>query len=244
MEGYGSSSYGDAFADVYDDWYRDLPGTLDCVERLGALHPGEPLLELGAGTGRLAIPLAESGRQVVAVDSSAAMLERLREKGPGPSLTTVCADMARLPMLETTFGVVLIAFNTFFNLADADEQRRCLEGVRRLVRPDGALAVETIVFPDTDKPVKGVDASVIELDRVVITASRLDPRDRSVVGQHVELTDGGVRLRPWVLHFLLPDELDAMATDAGFVLDERFEDWTGRPFTEDSTHQVVFYRPA
>ena len=71
MEGYGTSSYGDGFADVYDDWYQGVTDTDACVAALAALAPaGARVLELGTGTGRLAIPLAARGFSVVGLDSS------------------------------------------------------------------------------------------------------------------------------------------------------------------------------
>src|SRR5918911_1450090 len=69
------SAYGDAFADVYDDWYAgisDLEGTVDTVRRLAG---GGPVLEIGVGTGRLAVPLVEAGVEVHGVDASEAMVE-------------------------------------------------------------------------------------------------------------------------------------------------------------------------
>lgn len=242
MEGYRPSSYGDAFADVYDDWYRDLPGTQSCAAAIGELAAGGPVLELGTGTGRLALAIAARGVTVVGLDASAAMLARLRAKPGADRLAVVEADMAALPFAAGAFGVVLVAFNTLFNLPDERAQRRCLADARRVVRDGGLLVVETIVFPETTEVAQGVDARLIEADRVVLTASRLDPTDRSVIGQHIEITEAGVRLRPWRLHYLLPDELDELARDTGWSLAGRRASWAGEPFTERSEHQVVVYR--
>jgi ubiquinone/menaquinone biosynthesis C-methylase UbiE len=242
MEGYRPSSYGDAFADVYDDWYRDLPDTQSCATTIEELAAGGPVLELGTGTGRLALAIAARGVTVVGLDSSAAMLARLRAKPGADRVAAVEADMAALPFTARTFGVVLVAFNTLFNLPDERSQRRCLADARRVVRDGGLLVVETIVFPETTEVAQGVDARLIEEERVVLTASRLDPTDRSVVGQHIEITEAGVRLRPWRLHYLLPDELDELARDTGWSLAGRSASWAGEPFTERSEHQVVVYR--
>jgi SAM-dependent methyltransferase len=243
MEAFGPSSYGDAFADVYDSWYRDLPGTERCVEHLARAASGRPLLELGVGTGRLALPLARRGVEIVGLDSSKAMLDRLGAKLEGESIRLVCADMAAPPLRPAPFGIVVVAFNTLFNLGSREAQQRCLHAARTLLGDDGRLIVETVVFPDGDLPVKGVDASIVEVDRVVLTASRLDPSRREVVGQHIEITEAGTRLRPWLLHYLLPGELDAVARASGFQLESRAEGWDGEPFSDESRHQVAVYRP-
>lgn len=150
--------------------------------------------------------------------------------------------MSHLPFAARSFAVVLVAFNTLFNLPDARAQRRCLADARRVVHDGGLLIVETIVFPDSMEVAQGVDARIIEEERVVLTASRLDPTARSVVGQHIEITESGIRLRPWRLHYLLPSELDELAGETGWVLSGRDEAWDGEPFTEHSEHQVVIYR--
>jgi SAM-dependent methyltransferase len=244
MEPRQASAYGDSFADVYDDWYGDLPLTDECADRVAALAAGRHVLELGVGTGRLALALKSRGVTPVGLDASQAMLERLRDKPAGQEVRSVVADMATPPFAPESFGLVLVAFNTFFNLPDELAQRRCLTNVRRLVQPGGLLIIETIVFPDTDHAVRGVDAPIIDHDRVVLTASRLDPASRSVNGQHVEITEQGIRLRPWHLHYLLPAELDALAAEAGWQLEGRSEGWTDQPFTESSEHQVVTFRRA
>ena len=126
MEHYGPETYGEHYADVYDDWYGEggrvaitEVGTPDEVAAgIVALADGGPVLELGVGTGRLALPLADRGLAVTGLDASPAMLERLRAKPGADRLTLVECDMAApLPeMADGSFAVVLVGFNTFFNL--------------------------------------------------------------------------------------------------------------------------------
>ncbi|HEX5365938.1 MAG TPA: class I SAM-dependent methyltransferase [Acidimicrobiales bacterium] len=253
MEGYGPGTYGDRFADVYDDWYEGASDVAATVARVAALAgPGGRVLELGAGSGRLAVPLAARGLDVWALDASPAMLDRLRARPGGDQVTTVVGDMAALE--DTTpaagpapFDVVLCAFNTLFNLPDADAQGRCLAGVRRLLAPDGRLLLEAFVPPPDDggtAALGAVEPRHIGLDEVVLTVSRLDPVTRTIVGQHVQITEAGVRLRPWVLHLARPDELDALATRAGLALVERHGGWRGEPFSPSSEVHVSTYARA
>ena len=80
-------------------------------------------------------------------------------------------------------------------------------------------------------------------DAVVLTATDHDPSLQLVTGQHVELRDGSVRLRPWRVRYLSPDQLDAMAGAVGLALSERWADWRGTPFDDDSDSHVSVYRP-
>jgi SAM-dependent methyltransferase len=252
VEGYRASTYGDRFADVYDDWYQDVSDVDATVARIAALagRPPGPVLELGAGSGRLAVPLAGRGLDVWAVDASAAMVERLRGKPGGDRVRTVVGDMAALDLpagAPAGFAVVLCAFNTLFNLTDAAAQRRCLARVAEVLAPGGRLVVEAFVPPpggEGDAAVGAVEPRHIGLDEVVLTVSRLDPATRTVTGQHVQITEAGIRLRPWVLRYATPDELDGLAREAGLMLVERHAGWQGEPFTESSETHVSTYAAA
>jgi SAM-dependent methyltransferase len=252
MHGYRPNTYGDRFADVYDDWYHDVSDVEATVERVAALAAARDgrVLELGAGSGRLAVPLAERGLEVWAVDASSAMLARLRSKRGGHRVRAVLDDMAELrsgDLPRDGVGVVLCAFNTLFNLTDTESQRRCLRRVAELLIPDGRLVLEAFV-PPPDDPEQGAVGAVeprhIGLDEVVLTVSRLDPAARTVTGQHVQITEAGVRLRPWVLHYASPEELDDLAASAGLRLVERHGGWRGEPFGADSDTHVSLYAPA
>ena len=251
MEGYGPSTYGDRFADVYDDWYADVSDVDATVERVAALAgPGGRLLELGAGSGRLAVPLAGHGLDVWAVDASAAMLDRLRTRPGSERVHAVLDDMALLadPALAGAggFAVVLCAFNTLFNLTDTEAQGRCLARVHDLLAPGGVLVVEAFVPPaggETEAAVAAVEPRHIGLDEVVLTVSRLDPATRTITGQHLQITERGVRLRPWVLHYATPTELDDLAGAAGLRLVERHAGWRDEPFTPAADLHVSIYAP-
>jgi SAM-dependent methyltransferase len=250
VEGYQPSTYGDRFADVYDEWYTGVTDVDATVARVEALAgPGGAVLELGAGSGRLAVPLAGRGLDVWALDASGAMLDRLRAKPGGDRVHAVEGDMAAIalgPGAPERFAVVLCAFNTLFNLTDREAQARCLARVAAVLAPGGRLVVEAFVPPpgeEGEAVVGAVEPRHIGLDEVVLTVSRLDPSTRTVVGQHVQITEAGVRLRPWVLHYATPDEIDALAAAAGLRLVDRHAGWSGEPYTPSSDTHVSTYAP-
>ncbi len=248
------SRYGEAFADVYDDWYADAFDTEGAVATLTGLAGPGPVLELGVGTGRLALPLAAAGLAVVGLDASPAMFERLAAKPGAAGMHTVLADMAEVgPAVATAAGdgvpvagyrLIFSAYNTFLNLDTEDAQRRCLAGCADLLGPDGAVVIEAYVpAPPEGVPRTSLDVAKVTTDAVVLTATEHDPLTQVVTGQHVELRDGTVRLRPWRVRYLTPEQLDALAAEAGLVLAERWSDWRGSPFDDDSdTHVSVYHR--
>lgn len=247
MEGYEPSTYGDRFADVYDDWYGSVTDVEACTKRLAAVVDaagGGPVLELGVGTGRLALPLVARGLEVHGIDASPAMVEQLRAKPGGHSVHVTVGDMADLVLeREARFAMVFVAFNTFFNLGSEEAQLRCLRRVAEVLAPTGRFVLEAFV-PD-DELLSGAEARVmprhISADEVVLSVSRHDRSAQTITGQHVHLTGGDVRLRPWHLRYASPEQLDDLAGGAGLALEWRTGGWSGEPFSEASDVHVSAY---
>jgi SAM-dependent methyltransferase len=247
VEGFDAATYGERFADVYDEWYGEVSDVAATVDAVAALAGGRPVLELGVGTGRLAVPLAERGLEVHGIDASPAMLDRLAAKATaaGVPVHRHRGDFADADVtVPGGFGVVLVAFNTLFNLADAGAQRRCLANVARRLSPDGVLAVEALAPEPDAAPAGGaVTPTVIAADRVVLQVTQSDPEAQTVTGSVVTITEAGIRLRPWRIRWATPDEVDAMASEAGLERIERWGDWDRRPFDAESAKHVTLYRP-
>lgn len=256
MQGYDSTSYGEAFADVYDEWYGDISDVDSMVRMLAALSrsagPELPLVELGVGTGRLALPLAAlvHPTTVVGIDSSTSMLDKLRSKMSTPSgsvgtepghVVPVLGDM--VDALPTgPLGLVFVAFNTFFNLGTQERQQACFNAVGSRLDPGGAFVIEAYVPDEPARSGSHVEVKTITADRVVLSVARYDGSTSRAEGQFVELTEsGGVRLRPWSIRYVGPAELDEMAARAGMVLRDRWETPTATPFDTDSDRHVSVY---
>jgi len=256
VDRYGPASYGDGFADVYDEWYPTLGDDDAAVARLAELAGGPgggaAVLELGVGTGRLAIPLAGLGFDVWGIDASPAMLDRLRRKPGGERVHAVAVDMADVGLDgnasgpaglgDRRFRLVFAAFNTLFNLTSETDQARCLAGAARRLAPGGRLVIEAFVPSVSAMSSTGVvEVGRIEADRVVLTVSRVRPDDQVVDGHHVELSSAGTRLRPWRIRYLTPGQLDLMADAAGLSLIERRAGWRDQPFNDTSATHVSVY---
>ena len=252
MDGYHESTYGDRYAEVYDDWYSgdgemaltQFGTPTDVADRVAALAGNGSVLELGVGTGRLAMALADRSLDVTGLDASGAMLDRLRAKPGSERLTLLQGDMAAPPGLaDDTFAVVLVGFNTFFNLTTADTQAACMSSVARLLRPGGRLVAEAFVF-DPEKAQNGVSVRHVGLDRVLLDVVQVDEGEQAITGQRIEITETGNRLFPYVLRYAAPDQMDAMATAAGLRLEDRWEDWHGTAFHDGSpAHVSVWSKP-
>jgi ubiquinone/menaquinone biosynthesis C-methylase UbiE len=235
-------SYGRSFADVYDAWYSDVSDVTATVARVRELSHGGRVLELGVGTGRIALPLAHAGLDVVGIDASGEMLEVLRAKADAVRVHAVFGDMAELPFVST-FSLVLVAFNTLFNLVGHDRINTCFAEVARVLRPGGAFVVEAFVPPLPGEAADdGVSVREIRDDAVVLTAATRTHHDHMITGSHIEIGPAGVRLRPWQLCYASPDELDGFAANAGLVLATRHSGWRAEPYDSESTTHVSVYR--
>lgn len=244
MERYGPETYGERGADLYDAWYQDVLDPGPCVDLLAELAGGGPVLELGVGTGRVALPLAERGLEVHGVDASPAMLERLRAKPGAERVHTHLGDMAEVGV-EGQFPLVFVVVNTLLMLATQDEQVRCFQSVARRLAPGGRFVVEAQVPPPAlySAP-QEVRAQRVDTDSVVLAARRFDPVTQRMVAQQIQLSEAGTRLVPGVLRFAWPAELDLMARLAGLRRCHRWSGWNREPFTATSSmHVSVYERP-
>ena len=240
MRGYDHSSYGDGMADVYDDWYAEGPDTGACVATLASIAGPGPVLELGAGTGRLAIPLAATGLETHALDGSADMLDRLAAKPGGAGIHCHVADLAG-PYPERPFSLVFVAVNTFFGLLTEADQRRAMAAVAEHLAPGGRFVIEAFV-PEPAHEGDRIEVRDLAADRVVLSISRTDADGQRASGQFVELRDGQpVRLRPWAIRWATPDQLDRMAESAGLQLEDRWSTWARGTFEADSPSHVSVY---
>lgn len=239
---FGPARYGDSFADVYDEWYADVSdaeATAAFVDRFGE---SQRILELGVGTGRLSTPLASSGHRVVGVDASIAMLDRFTGVDDPHQSVAVGADMSVLPFAPQSFDTVLVATNTLFNLNEAGDQQQCFLECHRVLRLGGRLIVEAMVPAPPDPHLdRLVTTKSLTVDTAVLTATVRDAEKQEITGQHIEISEAGIRMRPWKIRYSTPGQLDDMARSAGFRLGDRFADWAETPHTEDDANAVSTY---
>lgn len=232
--------FGAERAALYDEDLRgDEAETVSFLERLAR---GGPALELAIGTGRIALPLAARGIRVDGIESSPAMIERLRSKPGGAELDVTAGDMADVPVAEQ-YGLVFLVYNTLFNLLTQEDQVRCFANVASHLTADGLFVVEAIVpaFLHRLSHDQYVDAEAVGVDEVWLDVGRHDPVTQTLEESHVRLTSAGNLLQPIVTRYAWPSELDLMARLAGLRLKERWGGWSGEAFDGSSDRHVSVY---
>lgn len=238
---YGPATYGERIADVYDEWYK-LPDPAPEAALLAELAAGGRALELGIGTGRIALPLAAKGVEVHGIDASPAIVEQLRAKAGGDAIAVTIGDMAEVPV-DGTFALAFVVFNTFFMLTSQEAQLRCFRNVAAHLPPGGAFLVHTFV-PDASRMAQGQAISVKEaaLDIVRLDATVFDVQAQRIDTTQMRITEQGIRLVHAKMRFAAPPELDLMAELAGLTLESRYGWFDKQPFSDASRYHVSVYR--
>lgn len=211
------------------------------VDMLAGLAGSGPALELGIGTGRIALPLAARGVEVHGIDSSEAMVQKLRGKPGGEAIPVTMGDFVDFD-LEDCYSLVYVVFNTFFAPLTQEDQVRCFMNVARHLTDGGFFVIEAFV-PDVGRFVGGqsIRTGMLTADTASIDMAHHDPATQMVTSSHVYFTKDGVRLYPVKLRYAWPSELDLMGRLAGLRLRSRTSDWQGSPFTASSTNHVSVY---
>jgi SAM-dependent methyltransferase len=241
MKNYGAETYGERIADIYDQ--RHPEAGAGEVELLAELAGAGPVLELGIGTGRLALPLAARGVPVHGIDASSAMVDRLRVKPGAEQVSVGIGDFTDFELGER-FSLVFVAFNTLFALPSQPAQLSCFRAVARHLAPGGRFLVEAFV-PDPSRFDRGQRVASlrhVELDEVGLECSVHDPVGQRVTTQQVTLGPGGITCHPVELRYAWPTELDLMAILAGLEPLARWGSWDRRPFTANCTSHVSIWQ--
>ena len=195
-------------------------------------------LELGIGTGRIALPLAERGVRVDGIDLSPDMVAQLRAKPGGDEIAVTIGDFSTT-RVAGTFALVYVVFNTIGNLTTQDAQAACFENAAAHLGPAGCFVVEVGV------PQGGGRLSVFDLSDSHVGIDEYDAATQRLVSHHFTLVDGGWERVSVPFRSVSPGELDLMARLAGLRLRERWSGWRREPFTSDSTKHVSFWeKPA
>jgi len=212
------------------------------VAFLAELAGRGPALELGIGTGRIALPLAACGIRVDGIDLSPAMVDQLHATPGGDQLAVTVGNLADVPVAGT-YRLIYVVFNTLFNVLTQDDQVRCFENVATHLTDDGSFVIEAIVptFLYQLRNHQYVDAEAIEVDEVRLDVLRHDPATQTIEESHVSLSQAGVRLNPVVQRYAWPSELDLMARIAGLRLKGRWGGWERQPFGSSSSLHVSVY---
>jgi SAM-dependent methyltransferase len=242
MSSYGSATYGDRIARFYDERYPALAAGHPMIQTLAKLAGSGTALELGIGTGRVALPLAAAGVRVHGIDASSAMVDQLRAKPGGAAIPITIGDFAEVPATGS-YALIYVVFNTFFGLLTQEDQLRCVANCAAHLDAGGALLIEAF-YPDLTRYVRNQNLSVTHVDTDVVTfdATHLDPVTQRVTSQHVFIMPDGLKMFPVQLRYAWPSEIDLMARLAGLTLESRAGGWQGEPYTAAPSMYVTTYR--
>jgi len=193
-------------------------------------------LELGIGTGRIAIPLAERGIRVHGIDLSEAMVARLRQKPGAEQIGVTIGDFATTTVDER-FSIAYLVFNTIMNLKTQAEQVVCFQNVAAHLVPGGCFVIEVVV-PDLQQLPYGETFRLFNVSETHVGMDEYDIANQGLVSHHYRGVGGSFERFSIPFRYVWPAELDLMALNAGMTLRERFSGWKREPFTSDSTKHV------
>jgi SAM-dependent methyltransferase len=233
-----ASRYDESSVEMFD------PGVVEpVVDRLVELAGSGRALELGIGTGRVALPLARRGVPVHGIEMSKAMVARLRAKPGAEEIGVTVGDFATVTV-DGTFSVAYLVFNTILNLTTQAAQVACFRNVAAHLEPGGCFVIEAEV-PDLLRLVPGETTLAFRVTEDKWGFDEYDVANQGLVSHHFEIVDGRVERISIPFRYAWPSELDLMAEIAGMRLRDRFGGWEREPFTSDSRkHVSVWERPA
>jgi SAM-dependent methyltransferase len=213
------------------------PEVIDpAVELLAGLAGTGAALELGVGTGRIAIPLSRRGVRVHGIDLSPAMVAQLRARPGGEDIAVTVGDFATT-RVGGTFRLAYLVRNTIMNLTTQDAQVACFQNVAAQLEPGGCFVIEVVV-PELQRLPPGESARVSTMTPAHLGVDEYEVATQDLTSHHYWMVDGRLETLSAPFRYVWPSELDLMARLAGMTLRERWSDWTRAPFTGGSRQHV------
>jgi SAM-dependent methyltransferase len=211
-DGYFDERVAATFDEEYDYQAED-DVVAPMVELIAGLARGKRALELGSGTGRIAIPLAARGVPVHGIELSKAMTRRLKAKPGGQGIEVTVGDFAsaRAP---GTFGIAYLVANTIMNLTTQAEQVACFRNVAAHLEPGGVFLIEVLV-PGLQRLPPGDTFQVFAASDGHWGIDEIDPATQRLVSHHFTLVGATYELDSIPFRYVWPAELDLMAELAG-----------------------------
>jgi SAM-dependent methyltransferase len=238
--------FGEPVAAMYDETSDKMfdPAVVDpTVDFLAELAGDGRALELGIGTGRIALPLAARGVEVHGIELSRAMAARLRAKPGGEGIRVTIGDVATAKV-DGTFRLAYLVFNTIMNLTTQAAQVACFRNVAAHLEPGGRFVIEVGV-PDLQRLPPGERFVVFDGSETHWGIDEYDVVNQGLISHHFQVIDGRVEKSSAPFRYVWPAELDLMAELAGMRLRERWAGWKREPFTSNSRQHVsVWEKPA
>ncbi len=217
------------------------PAVVDpAVSFLADLAGAGRALELGIGTGRIAVPLSQRGVRVHGIDLSSAMVERLRTKPGATDIGITIGDFATA-RAEGTFTLAYLVFNTITNLITQDEQVQCFRNVAAHLEPGGKFVIEVFI-PILQRLPPGETIRAFTVEPTRLDFDQYDVTTQTLFSHHYRVNDGQLEVFSIPFRYVWPAELDLMARLAGMTLSERWSGWNREPFTSESTSHVSVWR--
>jgi SAM-dependent methyltransferase len=213
------------------------------VDFLAELAGDGAALELGIGTGRVALPLSARGVPVHGIDISEPMLEQLRRKPGSEQLALTVGDFAQT-RVEGRFRIAYLVFNTITNLTTQDEQVACFRNAAAHLEPGGHFVIEVFV-PELRRVPPGERVRAFDVRQTHLAFDEYtDFAAQILYSHHYWIDEGALRTFSAPYRYVWPSELDLMARLAGMTLSERWADWTREPFTDESRSHVSVWEKA
>jgi SAM-dependent methyltransferase len=235
--------FGERVAARFDERHADLaePAVVGpIVDFLVERARGGAALELGIGTGRIALPLAQRGVSVHGIEFSEAMVARLRAKAGAEQIDVTIGDFATTSV-EGTFSLAYLVANTIMNLTTQDGQVACFQNVAAHLAPGACFVIEVLV-PALQRLPPGEVFQPFDVGPTHLGFDEYDVVRQGLVSHHYWIEDGEVEVFSPPFRYVWPSELDLMARLAGMTLRERWGGWKREPFTSESTKHVSVWQ--
>jgi SAM-dependent methyltransferase len=227
----GAARYDQSTGDEFDA--TTIEATVDFLAGLAGQGRA---LELGIGTGRIALPLAARGVSVHGVDLSEPMLEQLRAKPGGKAISVAVGDFSTT-LVDGSFSLAYLVFNTIENLVTQDTQVACFANVARHLEPGGRFVIECAI-PDLRRLPHGERSVVFDLSDAHWGIDEYDVANQGLISHHFTRVGDAVEYSAGPFRYVWPSELDLMARLAGMRLAERWSGWRREPFTSESRKHI------